>query len=202
MKTYGYIYLTRNLINGNCYIGQHKYHRFDLTYYGSGDSIIAAIKKYGSTNFINGIIEWCNTMEELNEREVYWIAFHDTYKHGYNRTIGGRGSSGMKHSVEEIESLRERNLGENNFFFGKHHTLETKERLSKMQTEPEQKAYLRKINLGRLNPMHADNGRSHPKGMLGKHHKRIICNICGKSITKSTHKIHMNTHRINKKIGN
>lgn len=33
---YGYIYITRNLINKKIYIGKHKSEKYDSSYYGSG----------------------------------------------------------------------------------------------------------------------------------------------------------------------
>lgn len=32
-------------------------------------------------------------MSQLNEREKYWISYYDSYVNGYNKTIGGAGSS-------------------------------------------------------------------------------------------------------------
>jgi hypothetical protein len=39
----------------------------------------------------------------LNEREMFWIAYYDSYKNGYNLTIGGEGK--RKYSDNEILSL-------------------------------------------------------------------------------------------------
>lgn len=48
----------------------------------------------------------------LNEREVYWIAYYDTYHHGYNSTKGGDGCSGFKQPDHVIEMLRNRRASE------------------------------------------------------------------------------------------
>ena len=66
---YGYIYLTENLINGRCYIGQHKAKVFDKIYKGSGKLLTQAFKKYGRGNFISQPIAWANSKEELDELE-------------------------------------------------------------------------------------------------------------------------------------
>jgi group I intron endonuclease len=58
-----------------------------------------AIRKYGKENFELSIIEKCDTIEELKEKEVYWIAKYNTYignkqSWGYNSTKGGDGAHG------------------------------------------------------------------------------------------------------------
>lgn len=65
------VYKVTNLINGKCYIGKDKHN--DPNYFGSGRRINSAIKKYGKENFIKEILEYCNTYDELRDREVYWI---------------------------------------------------------------------------------------------------------------------------------
>lgn len=47
-----------------------------------------AIRKYGIDSFSFNILEECSS-EMLNDREVYWVAFYNTYKNGYNQTSGG-----------------------------------------------------------------------------------------------------------------
>lgn len=49
-----------------------------------------AVRKYGWDNFIYGIIDECN-IEHLDEKEIYFIDFYDTYRNGYNMTLGGQG---------------------------------------------------------------------------------------------------------------
>ncbi len=51
-----------------------------------------AIRKYGAEDFSYEIIEdGIKTIEELNDRERYWIKYCDSYKNGYNSTLGGEG---------------------------------------------------------------------------------------------------------------
>lgn len=52
-------------------------------------AIKRAIHKYGKDNFIIEQIEQCN-QEDLNDREKYWINFYDSYRNGYNSTLGGQ----------------------------------------------------------------------------------------------------------------
>lgn len=44
--------------------------------------------KYGIENFSVQQIEECN-ISQLDEREIYWIQYYDTYRQGYNSTLGG-----------------------------------------------------------------------------------------------------------------
>ena len=117
---YGYIYITTNLINNKKYIGKHKCSYHDLNYFGSGKIIKEAINKYGKNNFKNEIIEWCDSLDKLNEREKYWIAYYNAKNDDlyYNISPGGDGyiwnegltkdtnDSLMRVSINESETKR------------------------------------------------------------------------------------------------
>ena len=92
-----FIYLIINKINSKLYVGQTirsiesrwKQHMVDIKRLKT--HLANAIKKYGKENFsIHKIIE-CETRDELNKQEAYWIKYFDTKnpKKGYNMTIGG-----------------------------------------------------------------------------------------------------------------
>jgi len=85
------IYKTTNLINGKIYIGQDS--KNNPEYYGSGNLINLAIKKYGKENFVKEILEYCLTKDELNEKEKYWIAKYNSNLTGYNISDGGQGGN-------------------------------------------------------------------------------------------------------------
>ena len=67
---YGYIYKTTNKLNGKIYVGQHKHENFDKHYIGSGVLLQEAIERFGADNFTCEIIEACDSLEELNLREI------------------------------------------------------------------------------------------------------------------------------------
>lgn len=69
MKRYGYVYKITNNINGKIYIGQKKGEKLVENYWGSGKLIVEAVKKYGKDNFSREVLEWCETKDELNQRE-------------------------------------------------------------------------------------------------------------------------------------
>lgn len=127
---YGYVYKTTNLINGKTYIGQHKSGYFDIGYKGSGKLIKRAIKKYGKDNFKTILLEWCETFDELNNREIYYISFYRAQnKAEYNIANGGLGVRGL--------------FGKNNPFYGKkmttEHLIKTRRTGSKLSKETKEK---------------------------------------------------------------
>ena len=111
------IYQIRNLINNKKYIGRDSWNR--NRYFGGGKSIKSALKKYGKENFKKEIIEYCNSKEELLEREAYWLKFYNVVEdpNYYNMTLSSKGWEkgmsrpelvGRKHS-EETRALISKN---------------------------------------------------------------------------------------------
>lgn len=92
------IYKITNTINQKAYIGQsihiedrwyqHKQESKNPRQKPYNYSIHQAFRKYGIEHFTFEIVEEC-PIEELNEREKYWVAYYNTYKKGYNETEGG-----------------------------------------------------------------------------------------------------------------
>lgn len=72
-KPVGYIYKVTNLTNGEFYIGQHKKSTFDKNYYGSGIRALNTYKKYGRKNLTIEVLDWAKTIDELNEKEEFYI---------------------------------------------------------------------------------------------------------------------------------
>lgn len=88
----GYIYLITNLVNNKKYIGRHFHSKTTNSYLGSGSLIKQAIKKYGRNNFKKEILEDCiNTIEELYEKEIYYIKLYNAVEDRmyYNISPGG-----------------------------------------------------------------------------------------------------------------
>lgn len=106
---YGYIYKTTNLLNHKIYIGQHKGQLFDPYYYGSGSWFRAIFKKYGKDNFRCEVIEECETLQSLNEKEVYWIEYFQSRNPsiGYNLAKGGEQFivGCTEHEIKNISDL-------------------------------------------------------------------------------------------------
>ena len=85
------IYQTTNLINNKKYIGRDAWNRSN--YIGGGKALKQAIKKYGKENFKKEILEYCNSKEELLEREAYWLKFYNVVEDSnyYNMTLSSKG---------------------------------------------------------------------------------------------------------------
>lgn len=111
----GKIYKITNDINNKVYIGQTiqtLQRRFNChccyEKSGRGDymHIKRAIHKYGKEHFNISLIEEC-PVESLNSREIYWIEKYDSYKNGYNSTIGGQDSSAFVKHIEDKINIEE-----------------------------------------------------------------------------------------------
>ena len=113
----GYIYKTTNTVNNKIYVGQRKSDVFlNEKYLGSGKVLLQAVEKYGKECFTVELIDTAETLEELGEKERYWIKTLQSQ----NPDIGYNISPGGVHVPIE---------GKQNGFFGKHHSEETKQLL-------------------------------------------------------------------------
>ena len=100
------VYCIENLVNGKKYIGQSIDIKLRWMQH-KRDSIIVrdtflynSIRKHGMKNFKFYILELCDECS-LNDKEIYWIDYYNTYKNGYNMTLGGAGlNSGQRKSKQ------------------------------------------------------------------------------------------------------
>lgn len=116
---YGIIYKIENKITGDIYIGQttnkngfngrylykgigieRVYHyllskKAQGTYYNP--FLLRSIEKYGLDVFIvDEVFDTAMSKKELNEKEIYYIAKFNSYKHGYNLSCGGDNALGSE----------------------------------------------------------------------------------------------------------
>ncbi|MED4676797.1 GIY-YIG nuclease family protein [Bacillus nitratireducens] len=100
------IYKFTNSINGKVYIGlttktfrkrynSHKSSAFLPSVKHYDCKFYKAIRKFSWNSFKWEIIDRADSKEELEEKEKFWIFFYDSFKNGYNMTLGGEGSSGI-----------------------------------------------------------------------------------------------------------
>lgn len=159
------IYRFKNKVNGKVYIGQttkplrkrviqHMTNsrpttNIKKTYFHN------ALNKYGFENFDLDIIERCASQEELDEREIYWIAYYRSTdkKYGYNTDTGGRnGSLGRKLSEERRAKLLAANLGH-------HRSEETKNQIGKVHKAKWQDSEYRETHISNIMKIAGINSR-------------------------------------------
>ena len=112
------IYKITNIVSNTSYVGQAT--NIALRAYQHLHSSISekasdydyplhrAIRKYGVDSFTLDVLEEC-PYEQLNDREMYWIAFYDTFKNGYNQTAGGYQSIRViKLQESDVDQIRDR----------------------------------------------------------------------------------------------
>lgn len=139
-----YIYKIVTTESEKVYVGKTKRRieerwREHLSKIQKGDSPLRrAMRKYGKETFSIHIVEKCLTLDELDEREVFWgLKLNALSPLGYSLKLGGKSTI---FSEELIEKKRLANLGEKNpmfgrtgslnYMFGKHHSEEAKKRMS------------------------------------------------------------------------
>ena len=104
-----YIYKITNTLNNKSYIGKTEklepekrwnehLHNYKRTYTNKRP-LYEALKKYGPDKFLFEILE---ETDQPNEREIHYIALYNTYKEGYNATIGGDGNSYITNQQEIV----------------------------------------------------------------------------------------------------
>jgi group I intron endonuclease len=136
------IYRILNTVNGKPYLGsaviipnrwrEHKRTLRKGTH--KNLHLQAAWNKYGEEAFVFNIVELVEDKSQLLKREQYWIDFYEAYnpEKGYNVCQVAGNSAGRTFSPETRKTMNSQKkkqfLGENNPFFGKHHTEETKEK--------------------------------------------------------------------------
>ncbi len=169
------IYKITNKINNKVYIGQsiniesrwvhHRNYNINHSHY----ALYQAFDKYGLENFIFEIIELC-PQNQLNDREIYWINYYNSYQNGYNSTTGGQGNNNncIKLSIEDIEIIYDLLLHSN----------------------ISQRDIAKQFNVGEdtISEINQGKTRINPKLTypLRQNHKEHKCLICGKDIYYSS----------------
>ncbi len=113
---YGVIYKITCLVNGKIYIGKttQPVKRRMHNHKCANTAIGNAIRHHGWKNFTVEVIEECDTLEQLNERERFWIAYFNCKSpNGYNLTDGGDGlSSPSAETIAKMKASSKRRFAE------------------------------------------------------------------------------------------
>lgn len=203
---YGYIYKTTNLISKKIYIGQKKSDKFlGNKYLGSGVKLLDAVKSYGKENFKVELIEEIDKLEDMDTREIYWIKYYNATnsKIGYNLSEGGKVNRNL--------------VGENNPFYHKHHTEETRNKLKELGKKryhsllsDETKLKISIFCKGRIvseetRQKLSENAKTNPNyGLKGKHlseeHRKKVSLAKKGKTSKAKGKIHITNDKEDKMI--
>lgn len=109
------IYQHKNKINNKSYIGltcqiPEKRWGKQGENYKHNPKFWAAIQKYGWDNFEHIILETNLTKEQAENREQYYINFFNSYKNGYNSSLGGESGFNGGHHTEETKQKISENM--------------------------------------------------------------------------------------------
>ena len=134
--------------------------------YKDNEDFWEAIEKYGWCNFQHIIV-----VKDLTKDEDYWleetlIEAWDTRNtdKGYNIAKGGHGTNGWNPSDETKKKMSEAKMCENNYWYGKQRSEETKKKMKKNHADVS----------GENNPMYGKYGKNHPRA------KAVICITTGR----------------------
>lgn len=161
------VYCVLNIIDNKKYIGSSWYvgvrlweHYNDLIknkHYNC--RLQRAFNKHEEENFEFHLLEICNKDELLN-REQYYMDLFESYNKIYGYNICPTANRTVI-SEETREKLKQANGGENNGFYNKKHTKETKKRFSKLRKGKKK---------GKENPNYGNRGSKNP--LFGKKHPK------------------------------
>lgn len=134
------IYCIKNRINGKTYIGQsiNLNKRKNIHYYYLNNNkhdnahLQYAWNKYGENNFEFEILLYCEPFELIKYEQFFVNSYIPEMVYNI-RLECVETNSGIKFSEEIREKLRKAHGGKNHHLYGKHHSEETKKRMSEAQ---------------------------------------------------------------------
>ena len=147
----------------------------------------SAWKLYGKENFEFKIIEICDA-DNLDSQEQFWIEFYDSYKNGYNQSLGGGGTRGWKHTDEMRKKFSEIQRQQTTEYKRKQISETSKERWS----DPEYRQYMSEVMLDWWsNPENKAKKSGENSWSYGKHGKQGKDNpmygVCRSGINSTHH---------------
>jgi group I intron endonuclease len=112
------VYKHTNRNTGKCYVGytskgtafrfkQHIASANSTAGSGYNSYFYKSMRKHGVGVWGTEVLDFAYSHEEAQEKEMAWIFEEDSYRNGYNSTIGGEGGNGIKWSDEARKSASE-----------------------------------------------------------------------------------------------
>lgn len=167
-KKHNYFYKTTNLVNGKYYYGIHSTNNLNDGYMGSGNSLTAAIKKYGKDNFVKEIIADYPTRKEASDHEKLIVTIElIKLNECYNLRTGGDNEF---ITPMELEIRKNINKIISNSKIGIPRTEETKQKLRTANTgRKHSQETIKKLKI-------ANTGRKHTFEVIEKMKNKIVSN--------------------------
>lgn len=141
------------------------------------------------------IIEQClcgKNKETLNEREIFWINFYDSFHNGLNCNEGGNGNIGHKHTNITKEKMRkaklgvkhspERNAKKSEYRKGRKHTEESKKLMSENKKKNMNSDVKDRIRQGLIGNKNGIGNKAHSVKILCVNNNKIYNSIKEASI--------------------
>lgn len=141
------IYKVKNKINGKIYIGQTirdldkriSGHIRESKLEGGNKPFVNAIKKYGIENFEWEIIDEATSLDELDEKEIYWIKqLNSITPNGYN-ILGGGQKNRMRMASECLSKIISDGLKKSEKWQKTLNSVEYQEKIKKFSQEHKNK---------------------------------------------------------------
>lgn len=138
-----WIYKITNNINEKVYIGQSIHYRRRWNEHknraknGRISRLYSDMREYGIENFSFEVIDIAESKEQANYKEGFYASYYNSYDNdkGYNEKGCGLHQFLSEDTKKKISISREKYKGIYATFYGKHHTDETKEKISKRLKE-------------------------------------------------------------------
>lgn len=200
----GKIYVIRNHINDNLYVGSTTQTLSKRLSYHKSDSqnkkykLYQAIDELGFENFYIELIENypCDTKEQLTAREGYFIRLFGTFVNGYNKNIAGRTlKEWFQDNKDEIAKQAKQYYEENKekiLDYGRLYKKNHKEEITKYTKE-----YNKQYNEKHKEEIKEKNKeyRQDHKEEIAQYKKQKIDCECGNTYTQGHKARHLRTKR-------
>ena len=221
LNTDCYIYRVYNTINTKSYIGlttdriekRWKKH-LNKAQQGYKQILYNSIRKYGKDNFKIELVEALSgaTLQELCDKEVFYIKKFNTFYltgFGYNMTLGGEGTFGIKLSQEVRDRMSSSKIGKKRKPFTEEHKKNIGIASAKKVFTDEYRKKISNATSGENNPMYGkkQTDESKKKMSLTKdknsipffikspsgdiHEVRNVTKFCGENNLTPTHVIRL-----------
>lgn len=180
------IYKVTNTINNKIYIGQtvrtlkeRKQEHLLSAKQGYKFKFYNAIRKYGEDVFTWEVIQYCSTVQELNEAEAYWVAYYDSYNNGYNMTPGGEFNPMLD---KEIQRKHLAKVQSEEFRRKVSNTM--KKYVSEHGFSEEHRQKISESMKGNTNFKGHKLSESHAKALQSSHYKKVIAFVNDKEVCR------------------